>query len=43
LDASKRVIDVIAMAGGLLNDSARMNASLVRADGSRVVMISKTL
>ena len=38
LDASKRVIDVIAMAGGLLNDSAADDASLVRADGSRVVI-----
>ena len=38
LDASKKVIDVVAMAGGLLNDTAADDATLVRADGSRVVI-----
>jgi polysaccharide export outer membrane protein len=38
LDALKRVIDVIAMAGGLLNDTAADDASLVRTDGSRVAI-----
>jgi polysaccharide export outer membrane protein len=36
LDASKKVIDVLAMAGGVLNDTAAEDAILVRADGSRV-------
>jgi polysaccharide export outer membrane protein len=35
LEASKRVIDVLAMAGGMLNDTAADDATLVRADGSR--------
>jgi polysaccharide export outer membrane protein len=38
LDASKKVIDVLAMAGGILNDTAAEDATLVRADGSRVVI-----
>ena len=38
LDASKKVIDVLAMAGGLLNDTAAEDATLVRADGSRVAI-----
>jgi polysaccharide biosynthesis/export protein len=38
LDASKKVIDVLAMAGGVLNDTAADDATLVRADGSRVVI-----
>lgn len=36
LEASKRVIDVLAMAGGVLNDTAADAATLVRADGSRI-------
>jgi len=36
LDASKNVLDVLAMAGGVLNDTAAEDATLVRADGSRV-------
>jgi polysaccharide export outer membrane protein len=36
LEASKRVIDVLAMAGGVLNDSAADDATVVRTDGSRV-------
>ena len=37
LDSSKKVIDVLALAGGLLNDNtAGDDAMLVRADGSRV-------
>ena len=36
LEASKRVIDVLAMAGGVLNDTAADDATLVRADGSRI-------
>jgi len=38
LDASKKVIDVLAMAGGILNDTAAEDATLVRADGSRVAI-----
>jgi polysaccharide export outer membrane protein len=38
LDASKRVLDVLAMAGGVLNDTAAEDATLVRADGSRAVI-----
>jgi polysaccharide biosynthesis/export protein len=38
LDASKRVMDVLALAGGVLNDTAADEATLVRADGSRVVI-----
>jgi polysaccharide export outer membrane protein len=38
LDAAKRVLDVLAMAGGVLNDTASDNATLVRADSSRVVI-----
>ncbi len=36
LEASKRVMDVLAMAGGVLNDTAADDATLVRADGSRI-------
>jgi polysaccharide export outer membrane protein len=36
LEATKRVIDVLAMAGGVLNDTAADDAALVRGDGSRV-------
>lgn len=38
LDASKRVMDVLALAGGVLNDTAADEATLVRADGSRAVI-----
>ena len=38
LDASKKIIDVVAMAAGVLNDTAADDATLVRADGSRVVI-----
>lgn len=38
LDASKKVLDVLAMAGGVLNDTAAEDATLVRADGSRAVV-----
>jgi polysaccharide export outer membrane protein len=38
LDASKKVLDVLAMAGGVLNDTAAEDATLVRADGSRVAI-----
>jgi polysaccharide export outer membrane protein len=38
LDASKKVLDVLAMAGGVLNDTAAEDATLVRADGSRVII-----
>lgn len=38
LDASKKVLDLLAMAGGLLNDTAADEATLVRADGKRVVI-----
>src|SRR5216684_3562443 len=38
LDASKKVLDVLAMAGGVLNDTAAEDAALVRADGSRVAI-----
>ncbi len=38
LDAAKRVLDVLAMAGGVLNDTAADDANLVRADGSRIVI-----
>jgi len=44
LDASKKVIDVLAMAGGILNDTAAEDATLVRADGSRVAIdLQKTI
>jgi polysaccharide export outer membrane protein len=38
LDASKRVLDALAMAGGVLNDSASDDVTLVRANGTRVVI-----
>jgi polysaccharide export outer membrane protein len=38
LDSSKSVLDVLAMAGGLLNDSAGEDATLVRADGTHVAI-----
>jgi polysaccharide export outer membrane protein len=38
LDSTKSVLDVLAMAGGLLNDSAGDDATLVRADGTHVAI-----
>ena len=38
LDASKRVLDALAMAGGVLNDTAAEDVTLVRANGTRVVI-----
>ena len=38
LDASRKVLDVLAMAGGVLNDTAADEATLVRGDGSRAVI-----
>src|SRR5882672_2845126 len=38
LDASKKVLELLAMAGGVLNDTAADDATLVRADGSRVLI-----
>jgi polysaccharide biosynthesis/export protein len=38
LDASKRVLDALAMAAGVLNDTASDDVTLVRADGSRAVI-----
>jgi polysaccharide biosynthesis/export protein len=38
LDVSKKVLDVLALAGGVLNDTAADEATLVRADRSRVVI-----
>jgi polysaccharide biosynthesis/export protein len=38
LDSSKKVLDLLAMAGGVLNDTAADDATLVRADGKRVVI-----
>jgi polysaccharide export outer membrane protein len=38
LEASKKVLDVLALAGGVLNDTAADDATLVRADGSRAVI-----
>ncbi|HEY2675418.1 MAG TPA: polysaccharide export protein EpsE [Steroidobacteraceae bacterium] len=38
LDASKRVLDALALAGGVLNDTAADDVTLVRADGNRVVI-----
>jgi polysaccharide export outer membrane protein len=38
LDATKRVLDVLALAGGVLNDTAADDATLVRAGGTRVVI-----
>jgi polysaccharide export outer membrane protein len=43
LDSSKRVIDMLAIAGGVLNDTAAEDVTLVRADGSRVVIDLKKL
>jgi polysaccharide biosynthesis/export protein len=43
LDASKKVLDVLALAGGVLNDTAADEATLVRADGSRAVIDLQTL
>jgi polysaccharide biosynthesis/export protein len=43
LDASKRVMDLLAMAGGVLNDTAAEDVTLVRADSSRVVIELKKL
>jgi polysaccharide export outer membrane protein len=36
LDAAKTVRDLLAMAGGVLNDTAADDATLVRADGKRI-------
>jgi polysaccharide export outer membrane protein len=38
LDSSKKVLDLLAMAGGVLNDTAADDATLVRADGKRIVI-----
>jgi polysaccharide biosynthesis/export protein len=38
LDVSKRVLDVLALAGGVLNDTAADDVTLVRADSTRVVI-----
>jgi len=38
LDASKRVLDALALAGGVLNDTAADDVTLVRADGTRAVI-----
>jgi polysaccharide biosynthesis/export protein len=38
LDAAKTVIDLLAMAGGVLNDTAAEDATLVRADGKRTII-----
>jgi polysaccharide biosynthesis/export protein len=35
LDSSKSVLDVLAMAGGLINDTAGDEATIVRSDGTR--------
>ncbi len=43
LDSSKRVMDMLAMAGGVLNDTAAEDVTLVRADSSRVVIDLKKL
>jgi polysaccharide export outer membrane protein len=38
LDASKRVLDALALAGGVLNDTAAEDVTLVRADSTRVII-----
>ncbi|HTB90521.1 MAG TPA: polysaccharide export protein EpsE [Steroidobacteraceae bacterium] len=38
LDASKKVLDALAMAGGVLNDTAADDVTLVRANGTRIVI-----
>jgi polysaccharide export outer membrane protein len=38
LDASKRVLDALALGGGVLNDTAAEDVTLVRADGARIVI-----
>jgi polysaccharide biosynthesis/export protein len=38
LDSSKSVLDALALAGGLLNDTAGDDATLVRADGTHVAI-----
>jgi polysaccharide biosynthesis/export protein len=38
LDASKKVLDALALAGGVLNDTASDDVTLVRADGTRIVI-----
>src|SRR5580692_1354898 len=38
LDSSKKVLDLLAIAGGVLSDTAADDATLVRADGKRVVI-----
>ncbi len=38
LDTSKKVLDALALAGGVLNDTAADDVTLVRADSSRVVI-----
>jgi polysaccharide export outer membrane protein len=43
LDASKKVLDALALAGGALNDTAADDVTLVRANGSRVVIDLQTL
>jgi polysaccharide export outer membrane protein len=43
LDALKKVLDALALAGGVLNDTAAEDVTLVRANGSRVVIDLQTL
>ena len=38
LDSSKKVLDLLAIAGGVLSDTAADDATLVRADGKRIVI-----
>jgi polysaccharide biosynthesis/export protein len=38
LDASKKVLDALALAGGVLNDTAADDVTLVRAGGKRIVI-----
>jgi polysaccharide export outer membrane protein len=38
LDSAKKILDLLAMAGGVLNDTAADDATLVRADGKRIVI-----
>jgi polysaccharide biosynthesis/export protein len=38
LDTSKKVLDALALAGGVLNETAADDVTLVRADGTRIVI-----
>ncbi len=38
IDGAKTVLDMLAMAGGVVNDTAADEATLVRADGSRIAI-----